>query len=60
MFVIVATVPGHCLPLTLGPVQEIEDVQNVCYIIAKEWALNTGKLPEEGLPRNSVLKQVNN
>ena len=27
-----------------------------CQLLVKEWALNTGKLPPEGLPRNSVVK----
>ena len=27
-----------------------------CQLLAKEWALNTGKLPQGGLPRNSVVK----
>ena len=27
-----------------------------CQLVAKEWALNTGKLPLGGLPRNSVVK----
>ena len=29
-----------------------------CQLLAKQWALNTGKLPLEGLPRNSVVKQL--
>ena len=27
-----------------------------CQLLAKEWALNTGKLPPGGLPRNSMVK----
>ena len=27
-----------------------------CHLLAKEWALNTGKLPPGGLPMNSVVK----
>ena len=27
-----------------------------CQLLGKEWALNTGKLPPGGLPRNSVVK----
>ena len=27
-----------------------------CQLLAKEWALNAGKLPLGGLPRNSVVK----
>ena len=27
-----------------------------CQAMAKEWALNIGKLPPEGFPRNSVVK----
>ena len=27
-----------------------------CQLLAKEWTLNTGKLPLGGLPRNSVVK----
>ena len=28
-----------------------------CQFMAKEWALNTGKLPPGGLHRNSVVKK---
>ena len=27
-----------------------------CQLLAKEWALNTGKLPPGGLSRNSVVR----
>ena len=27
-----------------------------CQLLAKEWTLNTGKLPPGGLPRTSVVK----
>ena len=27
-----------------------------CQLLAKEWVLNTGKLPPGGLPRNGVVK----
>ena len=27
-----------------------------CQLMVKEWALNTGKLPPGGLPRNSAVK----
>ena len=30
----------------------------ICQLLAKEWALNTAKLPSRGLPRNSVVKQL--
>ena len=29
-----------------------------CQLLAKEWVLNTGKVPPEGLPRNSVVKEL--
>ena len=38
-------------PLTL-----IQEEQVVCQLLAKEWALNIGKLPQGGFTRNSVVK----
>ena len=33
-----------------------DSIRASCQLLAKEWTLNTCKLPPEGLPRNSVVK----
>ena len=39
-----------------GFVMAVNSRRTSCQLLGKEWALNTGKLPQGGLPRNSVVR----
>ena len=45
----------HCLLRNIFP-SFADSRRASCQLLAKEWPLNTGKLPQGGLPRNSVVK----
>ena len=40
------------------PAPSADSTRVSCQLLAKEWALNTGKMPPGGLPRNSLVKKL--
>ena len=52
-FCIVTAVQGKCHRFDLP-----DSRRGSCQFLEKECALNTGKLPPGGLPRNSVVKKL--